>query len=96
MGVLFGATVNVSRVVILSLVPPERRVEHFGVYAGLERISAIMAPIVWSTPLLLISDKEMEYRLAMGLIAVLVICGAGGCAESLSEKDGERDKVGGV
>lgn len=72
-GLLFGALMNLSRVIYIRLVPAERRAELFGIYAVFERSASLLGPLVWSAPIVLLPGMGAgRYRLAMFSMALLV------------------------
>ena len=72
-GMLFGALLNVSRIIYMRLVPADKRGELFGVYSVFERSASVVGPVVWSAPLvLLVGLGTVRYRVSMLLMAVLI------------------------
>ena len=72
-GVLFGATWNLSRALFISMISEQERGRYFGVYAVFERVSTIVGPLMWSIPFLIGRVQVAErYQIAMLLMAGLV------------------------
>ena len=72
-GILFGMTWNLSRVLFISMISGRERGQYFGAYAVFERVSTIVGPLVWSVPFLIGHVQVAErYRIAMLLMAGLV------------------------
>jgi UMF1 family MFS transporter len=65
-GVLFGATFSICRVLFLLLAPSEERALHFGFYASFERTASIIGPAVWTGSLAIFADNGgSNYRIAL-------------------------------
>ncbi len=72
-GFLFGALLNVSRVIFLLLVPITMRGEMFGIYASFERSASVLGPFMWSVPIILLPGLGAgKYRVAMVVMALLI------------------------
>ncbi len=71
-GFLFGCLWNFSRVLFISLIPTDKRGEYFGVYSSFERFTAILGPVLWSVPVVLIPGA-LGYRIAMLEMAALLL-----------------------
>jgi UMF1 family MFS transporter len=73
-GVTMGAVLALTRALAVELIPATARASQFGVYSALDRLSALIGPMLWAAVLVLpLSVPEVRYRLAIGLLAVLVL-----------------------
>ena len=73
LGFLFGALWTILRAIYTRLIPVEKRGEYFGLYAGFERLSAIVGPAIWGSALLVFSGSGIiRYTIAMILMIILM------------------------
>lgn len=73
-GMTMGGTFALMRALAIALIPAEARGAHFGLYSALDRISALLGPVVWSAiivvPLGVVGTRS---RIALALFALLVL-----------------------
>jgi len=74
-GFFFGTLFALSRAYFSELIPADRQGQFFSVYVLFERFASILGPLVWSGTVLLSTTlgAEMQYRLAMGSLSILVL-----------------------
>jgi MFS transporter, UMF1 family len=74
-GLLYGALINVSRVIFLVLSPASRVGEYFGLYTSFERVATFIGPVLWSLAVGMASLGANRYRFAMLSMDALILCG---------------------
>lgn len=75
-GLLNGGIWNVARVLFYHIAPALRKGTYFGFYASFERFASILGPLIWSTPVsLMSSESALRYQVAFGSMALFLIIG---------------------
>ncbi len=75
-GLLYGALINLSRVVFILLSPKNQLGQYFGIYTSFERVATFLGPALWALVAVgLASLGPDRYRYAMLTMDALLICG---------------------
>lgn len=75
-GISMGAMWVTSRSLIVSLAPPEKRGQFFGLFAFSGKLSSIVGPTIYGTITLVLAETgNLASRVALGSLVILVIVG---------------------
>ncbi len=76
-GALMGSTWTAARPLLISLAPPQRLVEFFGLYALSGKAAAIMGPLLWSAATHLTEHRGTVFMYKTAVAAMVVLMAAG-------------------
>lgn len=75
-GLLFGSQAAVARAFFLTLLPPDRAGQYFGIFASFQRFANCIGPLVWVGVACRFHSRGTDaYRLSMVAMAMLICMG---------------------
>jgi len=76
-GILLGSTWTAARPLLVTLAPPEKLGEFFGLYALSGKVAAIIGPLLWSTVTFAMAGYGpiVKYKSAIALLALVMSVG---------------------
>ena len=74
-GLLIGSSYSTARVYMTELLEPQEMNYGFSFFTLFERFASIVGPLAWGTTIAMLGGGEYSYRVAIGVMGVLVAIG---------------------